>query len=223
MRRIIVGAFLSLDGVMQAPGAPEEDRAGGFRYGGWTVPYWDDQIAAAMGDLFSRPFDLLLGRRTYDIFAAHWPYVESDPAAGSFDQISYDAARLFNQATKYVATHHSDTLCWQNSHSLGQNVPAALNALKAEDGPDLIVQGSGELVQQLLSYDLVDELRLLIYPVLLGDGKRLFAEGLTAMAFMLEKALSTPSGVVIAHYQRGGEIELGTFALEHAREPEHPW
>ena len=115
MRRVIAGAFLSLDGVMQAPGGPEEDPTRGFRFGGWTVPYWDSVIEAAMGETFSTPFDLLLGRKTYDIFAAHWPFVEHDPSASSFDALNSEIAKRFNAITKYVATHSPDTLCWENS------------------------------------------------------------------------------------------------------------
>ncbi|CAI1583622.1 RibD C-terminal domain [Serratia grimesii] len=214
MRQIIVGAFISLDGVMQAPGGPQEDTTGGFQFGGWTVPYWDDSIAAAMGDTFSQPFDLLLGRKTYDIFAAHWPRIETDPNAEGFEQINAEIANTFNRATKYVATHHGETLTWENSQWLSQNVAARLREIKTGQGPALVVQGSTELIQLLLSEDLVDELRLLTYPLVLGDGKRLFGNGASPAAFKLVKSVISPSGVIIAHYQRAGNITTGSFALE---------
>src|SRR5579863_9813065 len=138
MRQIIASAFTSLDGVMQAPGGPQEDPTGGFAFGGWVAPHFDAELGGAMGEIFSRPFDLLLGRKTYDIFAAHWPYVTdpNDPIAG-----------LFNQVTKYVASRGAPTLSWQNSRLLGKDIVAALKTLKREDGPDLIVQGSSDLLQ----------------------------------------------------------------------------
>ena len=140
-------------------------------------PYWHDAIGAALGETFSRPFDLLLGRRTYDIFAAHWPYVETNPQGDAFDKVSAEAAETFNRTTKYVATHSPKTLHWQNSRWLGEDVVATVERLKAENGPDLLMQGSSGLIQQLLANDLIDEFRLLIYPLALGRGKRLFGEG----------------------------------------------
>ncbi|MBC2886234.1 dihydrofolate reductase [Ochrobactrum sp. CM-21-5] len=220
MRRIIVGTFLSLDGVMQAPGGPEEDRSGQFKYGGWTVPYWDDALANAMEENFSKPFDLLLGRRTYDIFAAYWPYIETDQNAADYDHGESGIARLFNDATKYVATHSPETLNWQNSRELGDNIVAKLREVKQSDGPDLMVQGSSELVQQLLANDLVDELRLLIYPVILGPGKRLFADNAAPAAFRLVNSIASPSGVVVARYQRSGDITTGSFAMDNPGEEE---
>lgn len=214
MRQIIVGAFISLDGVMQAPGGPEEDRTGGFQFGGWTVPYWDDSIAAAMGETFSQPFDLLLGRKTHDIFAAHWPRIETDPDAEGFEKLNAEIATTFNRATKYVATHRGETLTWENSQWLSQDVAARLREIKAGQGPDLVVQGSTELIQLLLAEDLVDELRLLTYPLVLGGGKRLFGDGATPAAFKLTKSVVSPSGVIVAHYQRAGDITTGSFALE---------
>ena len=199
MRRIVAGAFVSLDGVMQAPGGPEEDPTGGFRFGGWTVPYWHDAIGAALGETFSRPFDLLLGRRTYDIFSAHWPYVETNPQGDAFDKVSAEAAETFNRTTKYVATHSPKTLHWQNSRWLGEDVVATVERLKAENGPDLLMQGSSGLIQQLLANDLIDEFRLLIYPLALGRGKRLFGEGTIPAAFTCTKSAATPNGVLIAN------------------------
>src|ERR1700722_3968448 len=165
MRRIIVATFTSLDGVMQAPGGPGEDPTGGFALGGWTAPHFDAALGAAMGEIFGRPFDLLLGRKTYDIFAAHWPYVTdpNDPIAG-----------LFNRVTKYVASRSKPELTWANSQWLGEDGAAQLRALKAEDGPDLLTQGSSDFLQTLWKDGLIDELTVLTFPVILGAGKRLF-------------------------------------------------
>lgn len=214
MRRIIAGTFLSLDGIMQGPGGPDEDPRGGFRFGGWTAPYWDDAIGAALGESFSAPYDLLLGRRTYDIFAAHWPYIETDPSGSNFDALVAQIAETFNRITKYVATHSPDTLTWQNSQALGSDVVAGLRALKKGDGPNLIIQGSSELIQQLLTADLIDEFRLLIYPLVLGKGRRLFAEGTVPAAFKVTRSATSPSGVLMATYQRDGEIKAGSFVTQ---------
>jgi dihydrofolate reductase len=215
MRKIVTAAFISLDGVMQAPGGPEEDPTGGFKYGGWVTTHWDDVIGAAMAETFSARFDLLLGRKTYDIFAAHWPYVETDPTRSAFDQLNSDIAKAFNTITKYVATHSPETLSWRNSQSLGSDVVATLRTLKQQDGPILLTQGSTELLQTLLANDLIDELRLLIFPLVLGKGKRLFGDGATPAAFRLAKSTISPSGVLIASYQRAGAIETGSFAMEN--------
>jgi dihydrofolate reductase len=220
MRKIVTGAMVSLDGVMQAPGGPEEDPTGGFEYGGWVPPYWDDTLGAAMDEAFSKPFDLLLGRKTYDIFAAHWPYVQHDPAASDFDNLNSGIARTFNAATKYVATHRPETLSWQNSEPLGADIPARLRELKQADGPDLLTQGSTELIQTLLAHDLIDELRLVIFPLVLGKGKRLFASGATPAAFRLTKSTTSPSGVLLANYERAGAVPTGSFAMEQPTEAE---
>ena len=203
MGRLIAAVMVSLDGVMQAPGGPEEDTSGGFAHGGWVWPFADGD--AAMDGLFAQPFSLLLGRRTYDIFASYWPQVPSDAPHGGI-------ADAFNGAAKYVATHHPDTLAWQHSHALGADVVSAVRALKHRDGPALITQGSSELLHQLLATDLIDELRLLTYPVLLGRGKRLFDDGTQAAAFRLEASRSTPAGVVVSRYLRDGEVRTGSFA-----------
>lgn len=203
MRRLIVPAFISLDGVMQAPGGPEEDTSGGFAHGGWVWPY-ADETDEVMGGVFERPFDLLLGRRTYDIFAAYWPQVAEDaPHRGIAD--------AFNGTTKHVATHHPDTLAWRNSRAVGADVVATVRELKRSDGPDLVTQGSSDLVHQLLSTDLVDELLLLVYPILLGRGKRLFDDGSQACAFRLEESKAKPSGVLVNRYAREGEVRTGSF------------
>jgi len=214
MRNVIVAAFVSLDGVMQAPGGPQEDPSGGFAHGGWTAPYWDEAAAAAMDELFSAPFDLLLGRRTYDIFAAHWPYVDTDPASDGFDRVNAGIAETFNRVTKHVATEWPDGLSWRNSRGLGGDVVAALRALKREEGPNLLVQGSSELIQTLLAHDLVDMLRLLVYPLVLGRGKRLFGDGTMPAALRLTRATATPSGVLILGYERAGDVRTGSFAPE---------
>ena len=213
MRKIVTGAFISLDGVMQAPGGPEEDTSGGFTSGGWTVPFWDDAIAAAMGESFARPFDLLLGRKTYDIFAAHWPHVPRDRNAEGYDEGSAQISEQFDACTKYVATHRPESLSWKNSRALGNDVPGALRALKKEDGPDLLTQGSTELIHLLLEHDLVDELRLLIYPLVLGKGKRLFSSAAPPGALSLKKSVVSPSGVIITTYERAGAVKTGSFAL----------
>jgi dihydrofolate reductase len=205
MRKLIVAAFISLDGVMQSPGGPKEDPSGEFRLGGWIVPYADEAIDQAVQDLFSQPFELLLGRRTYDIFAAYWPRVRADSA-------SHAIADLFNSVPKHVATHRSDTLDWQNSHALEGDLATAIRALKhQDDGVNLLTHGSGDMVRQLLAAGLVDELRLLIYPVVLGRGKRLFGDNAQVSAFTLAHSTSTPRGVLITRYVRSSEVRTGAF------------
>jgi dihydrofolate reductase len=203
MRTLIVAAMTSLDGVMQAPGGPDEDTSDGFAYGGWVWPYTDEGDEV-MGGVFSRPFDLVLGRRTYDVFAGYWPHVPGD---GSFGNI----ADGFNAATKHVATHRPETLEWQHSRALGPDVIAALRELKRGDGPDLVTQGSSDLVHQLLATDLVDELRLLLYPILLGRGKRLFDDDTQASAFRLEESKTSSTGVLVTRYVREGEVRTRSF------------
>ncbi|MFF7110176.1 dihydrofolate reductase family protein [Pseudomonas sichuanensis] len=204
MRKLIVAAFITLDGVMQAPGGPQEDESGGFTHGGWIPPLADEAFGQAMQTLFSQPFELLLGRRTYDIFAGYWPHVEHQADDRSL-------ADLFNRVPKHVATHHPGSLHWYNSHGLGADVTGAVRALKQQDGDVLLTQGSGELVRQLLAAGLVDELRLLIHPLLLGHGKRLFGEDAQAAAFELVESATTPKGVLLAHYVRSGEVHTGSF------------
>jgi dihydrofolate reductase len=208
MRKLIVGAFVSLDGVMQAPGGPEEDPTGGFEYGGWTFPYWDEVMDAAMGESFSKPFELLLGRKTHEIFAAHWPYTDEEPAA------------LFNGVTKYVATSSAGPLAWQNSVRLEGDVPDAVARLKQGDGPDLLTQGSSVLVRSLLARGLVDELNLLIIPVLLGKGKRLFGEETLPGGLELVDSKTATTGVIIARYRPAGPVRTGSFAHTEPSEAE---
>lgn len=201
MRKLIVAEHISLDGIIQAPGGPEEDPSGGFRLGGWIVPYADEATGQAVQDLFAQPFELLLGRRTYDIWAAYWPRVRAGHAI----------ADLFNSVPKYVATHRPDTLDWQYSHALEDDLVDAIRALKHQDGVDLLTWGSGDMVRQLLTAGLVDELRLLIYPVVLGRGKRLFDDDAQVSAFTLAHSTSTPGGVLITRYVRSGEVRTGAF------------
>jgi dihydrofolate reductase len=211
MRRIVVVAFVSLDGVMQAPGGPSEDPTGGFQFGGWVAPHFNEAGAGAMTEIFSRPFDLLLGRKTYDIFAAHWPHITDpdDPIAG-----------LFNQITKYVASRSKPKLTWANSQLLGDDVVGALKKLKAEDGPDLLTQGSSDFVQTLWKNGLVDELTVLTFPVILGAGKRLFGGGATPAGLKLIKAKTYPTGVIVATYAPDGAVRCGDFQLPDPTEAE---
>jgi dihydrofolate reductase len=201
MRRVVVAGFVSLDGVMQAPGGPEEDPTGGFTHGGWTFPYWDEMMGAWMGESFAKPFDLLLGRKTWEIFAAHWPFTEEEPAG------------LFNRVTKYVATSSTASLAWANSVRLEGDVPAAVARLKQGDGPDLLTQGSSMLVQSLLEAGLVDELRLLVFPVLLGRGKRLLGERSQPGELELVSSQTSTTGVILATYRPSGPIRSGSFQL----------
>jgi dihydrofolate reductase len=200
MRKIVVLSFVSLDGVMQAPGGPEEDTAGGFKYGGWTVPYWDDFSGKIMDEQIGVPFDLLLGRKTYDIFAAYWPKQKGD------------IADPFNKVTKYVVSASSPKLSWKNSELIDGDVVAKLKELKQQEGPILQVHGSGKLIQTLLKHDLVDELWLKTFPVTLGKGKRLFAEGTMPATFKLTESKTSPKGVIFANYKRSGEVKTGSFA-----------
>jgi dihydrofolate reductase len=188
-----------LDGVMQAPGGSKEDEAEGFKYGGWTVPYADKSFGPILKKELSLPFDLLLGRKTYEIFARYWPHQKGmvgDP---------------FNKCIKYVVSGKGVDLTWKQSVLIDGDVVAKLKALKKEDGPVLHVWGSSVLIQTLLKNDLVDELRLRIYPITLGSGKRLFAEGTIPAAFKLIDSKALPSGVILANYKRAGEVKTGSF------------
>jgi len=202
MRKLVVLTFISLDGVMQAPGGPEEDTSGDFKYGGWTFPYFDDFAGKIMGEQMSMPFDLLLGRKTYDIFAAYWP---------KQDEKTNPVTAPFNNATKYVVSASSPKLTWEKSVLIDGDVVAKLRELKQQDGPMLQVHGSGNLVQTLLRNDLVDELWLKLFPVTLGKGKRLFAEGTIPAAFELMESKVSPSGVIFASYKRSGDVKTGSF------------
>ncbi|MFD1512185.1 dihydrofolate reductase family protein [Halomarina rubra] len=203
--RLVVGAFLTLDGVMQAPGGPDEDRAGGFEHGGWSVDYWDETMGERMDEQFATANALLLGRRTYDIFAGHWPSVDSrdDPVA----------AKL-NRMPKYVASRTLDTVSWDNSRLLSGDVATAVTDLKTERGDTILVQGSHDLLQTLLAHDLVDELWLWVFPLVLGEGKRLFGAGTVPAAFDLTSAETSSTGVQLLTFERAGEIPYGSFALD---------
>ena len=201
-RKLIAAFFTSLDGVVQAPGGPEEDPTRGFRFGGWTANHWDEAMGEYMGESFGTPFDLLLGRKTYEIFAAHWPYTDEEPAA------------LFNGITKYVATRSDGALAWQNSVKLEGDAVAAVAALKQGDGPDLLTQGSSVLVRRLLAAGLVDELSLMVFPVLLGHGKRWFGEDAAAGDWELVGSRASTTGVIMSRYRPRGPVSTGSFALD---------
>ena len=204
MRRLLASAFVSLDGVMQAPGAPQEDPSGGFAYGGWTVPYWegDDAMGPVMNRLFDAPFALLLGRRTYEIFAAFWPYQDDEIAAA------------FNPATKYVATSSHEPLAWNGSVAISGDIPAEVARLKEEEGPDLLIQGSATLLHAMLAHRLVDELTLLTFPVVLGKGKRWFGEDAAPAALDLVDSKVSSRGVTIGRYRPAGEVRTGSFVAD---------
>jgi dihydrofolate reductase len=193
---------MTLDGVVQAPGGPEEDTSGGFTYGGWSFPYFDDFMGKIMGEQTGHPFDLLLGRKTYEIFASYWPHQD--------EKTSPFAAQL-NRARKYVASHSPLKPDWNNSVLLRGDLVQEIKNLKSQDGPELQVHGSGNLIQTLLKNDLVDELWLKTYPITLGTGKRLFAEGTVPAAFTLRESKISPKGIVIANYERAGEVKTGSF------------
>lgn len=200
MRTVTVTEFVSLDGVVQAPGTPEEDPSGGFALGGWVVPFHDEVIGAHIGEVYGRGCDLLLGRLTYDIWAGHWPFTGDD------------MGRTLTAATKYVASTTLAAPTWEGTVVLGPDVAAEVSALKEVDGPDLLVAGSARLVQTLLAADLVDQFELLIHPVVLGAGKRLFGDGAIPRALRPVASAVSPSGVVLATYERAGAVEVGTFA-----------
>lgn len=199
MRKIVVLTFVSLDGVMQAPGGPEEDTSGGFKYGGWTVPFFDEFLGNVMGEQLGQPFDLLLGRKTYDIFASYWP---NRPEEG----------KELNDATKYVVSRKNRKLSWGPSKLITGEVVSEIKSLKKENGPMLQVHGSSNFLQTLLKNDLIDEFWLKIYPVTLGSGKRLFDDGAIPLGFELVKSKVSPKGVVVSNYKRSGDIKTGSFA-----------
>ncbi|WAP70531.1 dihydrofolate reductase family protein [Jiella pelagia] len=200
MREIVAGLFQSLDGVIQAPGGPNEDESGGFAFGGWVVPHFSETTGTFIDEIFSGEFDLLLGRRTYDIFAGHWPKITGDPFADKF-----------NAAAKYVLTSLSEPLAWQNSHRLEDL--AAVKRLKETEGPRLIVQGSSTIYPGLIENGLIDRLFLLTFPIILGSGKRALPGAMPA-AFRLVDHRVSDSGVIIAVYEPSGAVETGSFALQ---------
>jgi dihydrofolate reductase len=206
MRKVIVGAMVSIDGVMQAPGGPTEDPTQGFRFGGWVMPYFDQEFGEELDHLFNEKFDLLLGRRTYEIFAAYWPYYdESGPSGG--------IAKVFNQIRKYVVSRSGEVETgWQGSVLLRDITD--VKRLRGEDGPNLVTQGSTELVHALLAHDLVDTMSIFTVPVVLGGGKKLFADGSMAHSYKLARSRISSNGLMIAHYERAGDIAVGGTELD---------
>jgi dihydrofolate reductase len=198
MRKIIVLTFLSLDGVMQGPGGPTEDASGNFTLGGWTVPYFDDFLGNIMSEQMGHPFDLLLGRKTFEIFASYWPHHPEEGAE-------------INRATRYVASNTLKGHEWQPTVFLSGDVAKQIRKLKEGDGPELQVHGSANLIQTLMKHDLVDEFWLKIFPVTLGTGKRLFAEGTIPAAYTLVDSKTSPSGAIVATLKRAGELQTGSF------------
>jgi len=198
MRKLIVLSFMTLDGVIQAPGGPEEDNSGDFKYGGWVFTFFDEFVDKAMNEQMSNNADLLLGRKTFEIFASYWPDHEN-------------AWPGINQVTKYVASNTLSSHGWNNTVFLKENIVEQIKKLKQQDGPDIQVHGSGNLIQTLLKYDLVDELWLKIFPITLGNGKRLFENGSIPAKFSLLNYKVSPKGVFIANYKRDGEVKTGSF------------
>ena len=208
MRKLIVNTFVTLDGVMQAPGGPEEDPTGGFQYGGWSVNYWDGMMGQTMAESMAKPFDILLGRKTYEIFAAHWPY-SNEPGA-----------EQLNQARKYVASRTLNRVDWNNSTLIKGDVVQEIRKLKEQDGPEIQVHGSSNLIQTLLKSNLIDQLHMWIFPVVIGKGKRLFDQGTIPSSLKLTDSKTSSTGVILATYVPGGELTTGSFALDQPTEAE---
>ena len=200
MRKIITTTFITMDGVMQAPGGPQEDTSGGFTQGGWTFGYWDKLMGDTMTEFMSRPFELLLGKKTYNIFAAFWPTAKTDEVV----------AKPFNSTKKYVVTHSPMDLTWNNSYLVTGDVAAEIAKLKQMDGPDLWVHGSGNLIQTLLKNSLIDQMVVWTFPVTIGNGKKLFAEGTQAQEFKMMDSKISSTGVIIGTYEPAGSIKTGT-------------
>lgn len=199
MRKLIDSCYITLDGVMQALGGPEEDRSGGFKYGGWVTPFYDEFLIKVLDEETRDPFDLLLGRKTFEIFAAYWPHhADEVPGAG------------INKATKYVVSRSLTAHEWDKSVFLNGDVVEEVRKIKQQDGPDIQIFGSGELIQTLLKHDLIDEFWLKIVPITLGTGKRLFADGTIPAAFKVTKSQVSPTGVMVATLVRSGEVQTGT-------------
>jgi len=205
MRKLVVGTFLTLDGVMQGPGGPDEDRDGGFTAGGWSVKYWDDMMGKLIIDQTMKPDALLLGRKTYEIFASHWPRVTDpkDPVASKL-----------NSMRKYVASRTLRKVDWHNTTLLRGDAATAVTRLKEQAGGEIHVTGSSNLIQTLLKHDLVDEFRLWVFPVMVGPGKRLFGDGTIPGAFRLADTATSSTGVAINRYERAGKLEVGSFAVD---------
>ena len=203
MRKLTVNTFMTLDGVMQAPGGPEEDTSGGFQHGGWSFHYWDEMMGQVMDESVKRPFDLLLGRKTYEIFAGYWPNIT--------DEANNSMADKLNNAHKFVASRTLDSVDWQNSELIRGDVPQEVRQLKEQDGPEIQVMGSSNLIQTLLKHDLIDELRVWTFPLVLGPGKRLFGDGTTPGNMKVADSKMSTTGVIITSYERAGEIQYGSF------------
>jgi dihydrofolate reductase len=201
MRKLVVTTFLSLDGVMQSPGGPEEDPTSGFSRGGWSVSYWDDVMNAEMASFMGKPFEMLLGRRTYEIFAAYWP-----------NAVDVPGAEALNSARKHIASRSLQRTDWQNSTLIRGDVAEYVRGLKDQSGPEIQVHGSANLIQTLLENDLIDEFHLMTFPVLLGEGKRLFADGTIPVGLRLLDTKTSSRGVIIGTYERAGAIDYGSFA-----------
>jgi dihydrofolate reductase len=206
MRKLVVTTFVTMDGVMQAPGGPGEDPSDGFRYEGWLVPHFDEDMGAQIDEWFAPAQDFLLGRRTYEIFYGSWPKMrdENNPVSVAL-----------NDKTKHVASRTLSSVEWETARLLDGDVPDAIRRLKEEDGGELQVHGSAGLIQTLLREDLVDELRLIVFPVTLGEGKRLFGEGASPRSWRLTASKTTSRGAVIASYERAGEVETGSIGPEY--------
>jgi dihydrofolate reductase len=204
MRKLIVNTFVTLDGVMQAPGGPEEDPTGNFKFGGWSFNYWDEIMGNFMGEFMAKPFELLLGRKTYEIFAAHWPYMKDDPVAN-----------LFNNINKYVVSESLDKLNWNKSILIKNNVVNEIQNIKLTDGPELQVHGSAKLIKTLFKNNLVDRFNIWVFPLTIGYGKRLFGEGTIPSNFKLVDHKVSSTGVIITAYEPDGQIKMGSFALSN--------
>lgn len=212
MRKIIANTFMTLDGVAQAPGGPEEDPTGGFELGGWSVNYWDEVMGKIMDEAMAKPFDLLLGRRTYEIFAAHWPYVKNGPEKPAADKL--------NSARKYVVSKTLVKADWENSTLVKGDVVKEIISLKQRNGPEIQVHGSSDLIQTLLQHDLIDEFRVWTFPLTVGEGKRLFGEGTIPAGLKLLDSKVSTTGVIIATYAKAGKIKPGSFEFENPTEAE---
>lgn len=200
MRKLVVGTFVTLDGVMQAPGGPDEDRDGGFQHGGWLVPYFDEEFLRIMTDWTKRAGAFLLGRKTYEIFAASWPK-STDPS----DEI----AIILNTWPKFVASRTLDQVTWTNSHLLKGDIAEEVAKLKTQEGGEIQVHGSGKLLQTLLKSDLIDTLRIWQFPIILGSGKRMFGEGIVPSSFQLVDTQFNSTGAVLHTYERTGKLRYG--------------
>ena len=209
MRKLTGAVFQSLDGVMQAPGGPQEDPSSGFRFGGWAFPFWDESLEEPFGKIIDSDYDLLLGKRTYDIFAAYWPYNQHVPIGARFQSIN-----------KYVLTHSDQPLGWEHSHRLSGDTAGAVAELKRSDGRDLLIQGSSTLYVPLLAAGLIDRLVIMIFPLVLGEGKRIFDGSQAPGALRLVDHSVSSKGVVFTTYEPAGEVPTGSFATQQPSEAE---